>query len=229
MLNHWGHFGGSPPLPREHFEYPNGNPILNAKYARKKYGRSAQSGRMMSPIWSSPRPKWLNRKLRDRSRSTSCSARHDGASSSGASKSFSIHAEYKFSVARFHVLRKGQRLPSVARGRGGSSLRTTISRVIMLHSAGALSRASVACHVPAAGDAISANQKYGGPPCRTRDLAATLPSGAISESSPASGVSAAKMTRKGAPFHGAIGEGKTASSAASSHMPDGACARTSTA
>ena len=182
----------------------------------------------MSPIESSPRPKWLNRTLRDRSRSTSCSAGHDSAASSGASNSFSIHAEYKFSVARFHVLRKGQTLPGVARGRGGSSSRTAISRVIVLHSAGALSRASVACHVPAAGDATSANQKYGGPPCRSRDLAATLPSGAISESSPSSGFSAAKTTRKGAPFHGAIGEGKTASSAASSQMPDGpwACAST---
>src|SRR5713101_2811848 len=124
MFHHALHFGGSPPPPRGHFEDPNGRPILNAKYARKKYGRSAQSGRMMSPIWSSRRPRWLNRKLRDRSRSTSCSAFHDGAASSGASKSFSIHAEYKFSVPRFHVLRKGQRLPSVARGRGGSSPRT---------------------------------------------------------------------------------------------------------
>src|SRR6202049_1259596 len=228
MLNHWGHFGGSPPLPREHFEYPNGSPILNAKYARKKYGRSAQSGRMMSRIESSRRPKWLNRKLRDRSRSTSCSAGHDSVASSGASKSFSTHAEYKFSVARFHVLRKGQMFPDVARGRGGWSWRTAISRVIVLHSAGALSRASIACHVPAAGDAISANQKYGGPPCRSRDLAATLPSGAISESSPASGVSAAKTTRKGTPCHGAIGEGKTASSAASSQMPNGSLACEST-
>src|ERR1700681_730303 len=219
MLNHWGHFGGSPPPPREHFEYPNGSPILNAKYARKKYGRSAQSGRRIIPIESSRRPKWLNRKLRDRSRSTSCSAGHDSVASSGASKSFSIHAEYKFSVARFHVLRTGQRLPSVARGRDGSSLRTAISRVIVLHSAGALSRASVACHVPAIGDVTSTNQKYGGPPCRSRDLAATLPSGAISESSPSSGFSAAKTTRKGAPFHGAIGEGRTASSASSSQIP----------
>ena len=39
---------------------------------------------------------------------------------------------------------------------------------------GARSRASVACHVPAAGDATSANQKYGGPPCRSRDLTATF-------------------------------------------------------
>src|ERR1700674_3549670 len=213
MLNHCGHCGGLPPPPRVHFEYPNGSPILNAKYARKKYGRSAQSGRMMSPIESSRRPRWLNRKLRDRSRSTSCSARHDSVASSGASKSFSIHAEYKFSVAR---------------GRGGSSLRTTISRVIMLHSAGALSRASVACHVPAAGDAISANQKYGGPPCPRADLAPTLPSGAISKSSPSSGFSAAKTTRKGTPCHGAIGEGKTASSAASSQMPNGSLACEST-
>ncbi len=51
---------------------------------------------------------------------------------------------------------------------------------------------SLACHVPAAGVATSANQKYGGPPRRSRDLAATLPSGAISESSPSSGFSAAK-------------------------------------
>src|ERR1700730_16968109 len=162
MLNHWGHSGASPPPPREHFEYPNGSPILYAKYARRKYGRSAQSGRMTSPIWSSPRPKWLNRTLRDRSRSTSCSAGHDGAASSGSSKSFSIHAEYRFSVPRFHALRKGQTVPSVECGAGGLSERTAISRVIVLHSAGARSRASCACQVPAAGDATSANQKYGG-------------------------------------------------------------------
>src|SRR5262245_230603 len=190
MFHHAKHFGGWPLTPREHFEYPNGSPILNAKYARKKYGRSAQSGRMMSPIWSSPRPKWLNRKLRDRSRSSTCSAGHDGSASSGASKSFSIHAEYKFSVARFQALRTGQRPPSVARGRGGSTARTAISSVIALHPAGARSRSSFACHVPAAGDATSANQKYGGPPCRSRDFAATLPSGEINESSPTSGFSA---------------------------------------
>src|SRR5262252_5419179 len=169
MFHHAWHLGGSPPPPREHFEYPNGSPILNAKYARRKYGRSAQSGRMTSPIESSPRPKWLNRTLRDRSRSTSCSAFHDGAASSGASKSFSIHAEYKFSVARFHVLRNGQRLPSMPPGCGGSSARTTISRVIELHSDGARGRASFACHVPAAGDATSTNQKYGGPSYCLRD------------------------------------------------------------
>jgi hypothetical protein len=59
-------------------------------------------------------------------------------------------------------------------------------------------------------------------------LAATLPSGAISESSPSSGFSAAKITRKGTPFHGAIGEGKTASSAASSQLPNVPSARDST-
>src|SRR5207244_3666090 len=153
-----------------------------------------------------PRPKWLNRKLRDRSRSTSCSAGHDGAASSGASNSFSIHAENRFSVARFHELRKGQTLPAVAPGRGGSSSRTAISRVIVLHLAVALYRTSVARHVPATGDATSANQKYGGPLYRRRDLAATLPSGAIRENSPSTGFSAANTTRKGAPFHGATGE-----------------------
>ena len=82
---------------------------------------------------------------------------------------------------------------------------------------------------PAAGDLTSANQKYGGPPCRSRDLAATLPSGAISESSPSSGFSAAKTTRNGAPFHGATGEGRTAISAASSQPPENLAARESAA
>src|SRR4249919_3857663 len=184
---------------------------------------------MMSPIWSSRRPRWLNRRLRDRSRSTSCSAGHDGAASSGASNSFSIHAEYRFSVSRFQVLRRGQRLPSVERGRGGSTARTAISWVIAAQSAGPPSRASLACHVPAAGDATSANQKYGGPPCRSRDVAATLPSGAISESSPSSGFSAVRITRKVAPFQGASGEGRTASSAASSQLPSAVSARASVA
>src|SRR3954463_1836458 len=205
-------------------EYPNGNPILNAKYARKKYGRSAQSGRMTCFISSSPTPRWLNRTLRDESRSTSCSAGHEGAASKGSSKSFSIHAENRFSVPRFHELRRGQTLPGIVLGDGGRSPRTAISRVIVLHSADALSRASVACHMPAAGDGTSTNQEYGGPPCRSRDLAATLPSGAISESSPSSGFSAAKTTRKGAPFHGVTGEGRIASSAASSQARDGAWA-----
>src|SRR3954463_8504163 len=208
-------------------EYPNGNPILNAKYARKKYGRSAQSGRMTCFISSSPTPRWLNRTLRDESRSTSCSAGHEGAASKGSSKSFSIHAENRFSVPRFHELRRGQTLPGIVLGDGGRSGRTAISRVIVLHSVGARSRVRVACHVPAAGDGTSTNQEYGGPPCRSRDLAATVPSGAISESSPSSGFSAAKTTRKGAPFQGATGEGKTASSAASSQVPSGACARAS--
>src|SRR5271169_2451558 len=159
--------------------------------------------------------------LRDLSRNTSCSAGHDGAASSGSSKSFSIHAEYKFSVARFQVSRTGHTLPDVARSGGGSAPSTAISRVIVLHSAVAPSRTSVACHVPTTGDATSANQKYGGPPWRSRDLAATFPSGAISESSPSSGFSTATTMRKGAPFHGAIGEVRTASSAASSQLPGG--------
>src|SRR5204862_5832292 len=188
MFHHSGHFGASPPAPRVHFASPNGSPILNAKYARRKYGRSAQSGRMMSPIWSSRRPRWLNRTLRDRSRSTSCSAGHDGAASSGSSNSFSIQAENRFSVARFQALRNGQTLPAVALSGGGRSARTAMSRVIVPHPAGApRSRVSVARQVPAAGDLTSANQKYGGPPCRSRDLAATPPSGPISHTPPASG------------------------------------------
>ena len=99
-----------------------------------------------------------------------------------------------------------------------------MSRVIVAHSPAAPSRASFTCQVPATGFATSATQKYGGPPCRSPDLAATFPSGAISENSPSSGFSAAKMTRRGAPFHGAIGEAKTASSAASSQVAGELCA-----
>ena len=127
------------------------------------------------------------------------------------------------------MLRKGQTIPSVALGGAGRSARTAMSRVIVAHPAGARSRASVARHVPAAGDLTSANQKYGGPPWRSRDFAATLPSGAISENSPSSDFSAVKMTRKGAPFHGETGDGRIAISAASSHMPDEPWARESTA
>src|SRR5262249_1105321 len=119
----------------------------------------------------------------------------------------------------------GQTVPSAAPGRGGWSPRTAISRVIVLHSA----RASCACHFPGDGDATSTNQKYGGPPCRSFDLPATLPLGAISDSSPSSGFSAANTTRNGAPFHGVIGEDTTASSAASSQPPAGAWACASTA
>ena len=152
---------------------------------------------MTSFFSSSPRPRWLNRMLRDRSRSTSCSAFHDGAASSGASNSFSIQAEYRFSVARFQLSRSGQTLPCRARwpaaacrlhgdlARDGGAL------------AGAPSRASVACHVPAAGAATSANQKYGGPPCALARFGRDVPSGAISENSPSSGFSAANDHAQG--------------------------------
>src|SRR5262245_27499392 len=96
---------------------------------------------------------------------------------------------------------------------------------MVVHSAGAPSRTSLACQVPAAGVATSANQKYGGPPWRSCVVAATLPSGAISESSPRNGFSAAKTTSSGAPFHGASGDGITTSCAASSQLLPGACAR----
>ena len=115
--------------------------------------------------------------LRDGSRSTKCSAGHDGAASSGSSNSFSIQAENRFSVSRFQTPRKGQTLPATVPGRGGASARTAISRVTAPQPA----RVSVARQVPAAGDLTSASQKYGGPPWRSRERAATLPSGAISD------------------------------------------------
>jgi len=76
------------------------------------------------------------------------------------------------------------------------------------------------CHVPATGKATSANQTKGGPSSRSCDLTATLPSGAISENSPSSGFSVVRMTRKGAPFHGASGEDNTAIPTASSQVVD---------
>src|SRR6476659_1548255 len=178
----------------------------------------------MIPFSSSRRPKWLKRKLRDLSRSTSSSAGHDSSSSSGASKSFSTHAEYKFSVPRFHASRTGQTLPGVARGGPVWIRLTAILRVTAPHPAGAPSRTSLACHIPTAGEATSANQKYGGPPCTSRDLGAAFPSGAISESSPSSGSSAAKTAPKGAPLHGAIGEDKTATSPAPAQLLPGSLA-----
>src|SRR6516162_9216972 len=80
---------------------------------------------------------------------------------------------------------------------------------------------------PAVGEATSAVQKYGGPPARARDLAATLPSGAMSVNSPSSGFSATRRTRNGAPFHGAIGAANTATSLASSQLPEAGAARVS--
>jgi len=59
---------------------------------------------------------------------------------------------------------------------------------------------------------------------RPADLAATRPSGAISESAPCSGFSVTTMTRSGAPFHGATGEGKTVSPAAFPQPSDAALA-----
>src|SRR5262249_54149460 len=54
-----------------------------------------------------------------------------------------------------------------------------------------------------------------------------LPSGAVSRISPSRGFSAANTTGNGAPFHGAIGEAKNASSAASSQAPGERSARES--
>src|SRR5215472_318891 len=103
-----------------------------------------------------------------------------------------------------------------------------MSRVIVLQSAVGWSNARVACHVPAAGSATSANQEYGAPPCRSDDVAATLPSGATSDITPSSGLSLTIMTRSGAPFQGASGEGKTESPTACPHGPGPALAGAST-
>src|SRR3954454_474239 len=56
-----------------------------------------------------------------------------------------------------------------------------------------------------------------------------LPLGATSESLPSSGFSATTMTRRGAPFHGATGEGKTVRSAVSPQVADNAAVGDSSA
>jgi hypothetical protein len=128
-------------------------------------------------------------------------------------------------VARFHELCTPQMAPGVPCGRGGWRLLTVMSRVIVAQSPSIMPlRASLACHVPAAGVATSAYQKYGGPSWRSRELAATLPSGATSDSSAVIGFAAVKMTRSGMPCHGATGVGRTAIPAASSQALDGVSA-----
>ena len=169
----------------------------------------------------------MNRKLRDRSRSPHAAPATTAPRRAAHRKASRSMRNTNFPSRDSMYCARAKRSPPSRSAAAARSPRTAISRVIVLHSAGARSRASLACHVPAAGDATSANQKYGGPPYRSRDLAATLPSGAISESSPSSGFSATKRTRKGAPFHGAIGEGRTASSAASSQTPAEPSARAS--
>ena len=107
-------------------------PHLEGEIGAQEVGRSAQSGRMTMPHLVFAEAQMVEQDVaRLRSRSTSCSAGHDGAASSGASNSFSIQAENRFSVARFQVLRTGQTLPAAARGRGGLSACTAMSRVIV--------------------------------------------------------------------------------------------------
>ena len=142
----------------------------------------------------------------------------------GRQIAFSIHAENKDSVARSQLLRTFQKAPDgIGRGSGLRAL-TEISRVIVLQSAVGWSSVRVACHVPAAGAATSANQEYGALPRRSDDLAATLPSGATSEIIPWSGFSVTIMTRSGVPFQGANGEGKIENPVACSHGPGAASA-----
>src|SRR6516164_5356833 len=83
------------------------------------------------------------------------------------------------------------------------------------HPSGAPARTSDACHVPAAGAATSAIQKYGGPPSRSCDLAATPPSGAISENSPSSVCSVAASTATSASWQPAA----VVTARASFHVP----------
>src|SRR5262249_43588347 len=80
--------------------------------------------------------------------------------------------------------RRARPAPAPEPGPPGLSGRPLISRVIGPHPAPACWGVSVACQEPAAGALISASQKYGGPPWRSREVAATLPSGPVSESSP---------------------------------------------
>ena len=228
MLNHCGHCGALPPPPRVHFAVAERQPHLEREIRAQEIRKVGAVGakdhlhlvfaetQMVEQDIARPVAQHLMQRRPRRRRVQRV-------------------VEQLLDPCREQVFRRAipgvAQRPDAARRRARPrrrSARTAMSRVIVPHPAGARSRASVARHVPAAGDLTSANQKYGGPPWRSRDLAATLPSGAISESSPSSGFSAAKTTRKGAPFHGTIGEGRTASSAASSQVPGEPWAREST-
>ena len=145
------HEGGTPFSPREHRDQPKGSPSLKAKYARRKYGRSAQSGRTTTFCSSSAAPRWSKRKLRSASRSTSCSAFQLGAASSGASNRCSIQAEYRFSYDGLHCARVNQSAVRGVPGTGPGRVPTAISCVARSAAGQAASRARVACHAPAAG------------------------------------------------------------------------------
>ena len=84
-------------------------------------------------------------------------------------------------------------IPGVAQGPGTPPRGAWSAQFVRAHLDLARDRAaswsrllgvSVACQEPAAGALISVNQKYGGPPWRSREVAATLPSGPVSESTP---------------------------------------------
>ena len=122
----------------------------------------------------------------------------------------------------FQLLRTCQKLPDGVRGGAGLPALTAMSWVIALHSAELIGRQRRApCarggHRNLGEPGIGRGRRAG-----RRDLAATLPSGAISDSAPSSGFSVTTMTRSGAPFHGATGEGNTVRSAASAQLPDAA-------
>ena len=153
----------------------------------------------------------MNKMFLDRSRNTSCKAGHDGAASSGASKSFSTHAENRFSVARFQVLRRGQTVPAVALGRWRLvAAYRYLARAVAARASARERRAPCPC---GGGRHFSEPEIWWSAEALTRfrrdasirrnqrqftfDLHARR----------------AKTIRKGAPFHGAIGEDRTAMSA----------------
>src|SRR4051794_41531601 len=102
----------------------------------------------------------------------------------------------------------GQVVPAGEPGPPGLSGGTWISRVIGPQPAPACWGVSVACQEPAAGALISVNQKYGGPPWRSREVAATPPSGPVSDNPPSSCVSITSQTRPGAALPGAPSRGR---------------------
>ena len=118
--------------------------------------------------------------------------------------------------------------PSAARGRDGSSARTAISRVMVPHSAGARSRASFACQVPAAGgcDLREPEIRRAAVPlarvCRDASIGRDQRELAFKRL-----LGGEKDPQRRA-FPGRDGEGMTAISAASSQVPAGASAREAT-
>src|SRR5205814_120496 len=138
-----------------------------------------------------------------------------------------IHAEYMFSNVWFQLRRTGHTgSPSLGSPRKlTGNLPTVTGSVATFFPSSHAFCTTVATYAPARGVSSSATKKYGGPPRRWPDDAATAPSApfffpldSTMRSSAASGLSLNASTRSGAPLNGAPGVANKWMSRTSSHV-----------